>query len=159
LALPTGASERVRVTIDDEELCPRYAAAVADVSSGVSPSWITTRLQAAGVRPINAIVDLTNYVLLEIGHPTHAFDLNKLAGPEIRVRRAVEGETLTTLDDVQRTLSAEMLVIADRDRAQAVAGVMGGASAEVSSATKTVVFESAYFKPTSVRRTSKRLGL
>src|SRR5580765_943164 len=152
-------SDRVTVSLDDEELCPRYAAAVADISAAVSPEWMTARLLAAGVRPISPIVDITNYVNLEIGQPMHAFDLAKLAGAEIHARRARPGETITTLDGVARTLDAEMLVIADRDRAQAVAGVMGGAASEVSATTKTVVFESAYFKPASVRRTSKRLGL
>ena len=155
----SGASDRVSVTIDDAELGPRYAAAVADITPVASPEWMTTRLQAAGVRPISAIVDITNYVLLELGHPMHAFDLAKIAGAEIRVRRAKKGEVITTLDGIERKLDEEMLVIADRDRAQAVAGVMGGAASEVSSTTKTVVFESAYFKPSSVRRTSKRLGL
>src|SRR5437867_5320252 len=104
-------------------------------------------------------VDITNYVNLEIGQPMHAFDYAKLAGAEIHARRARHGETITTLDGVARALDAEMLVIADRDRAQAVAGVMGGADSEMSATTKTVVFESAYFKPASVRRTGKRLGL
>ena len=157
--VPVGASDCVRVSIDDEELCPRYACAVADVTGGSSPPWMAARLQAAGVRPISAIVDITNYVSLELGQPMHAFDLAKLAGAEIRVRRARPGETIRTLDDVDRTLDADMLVIADRDRAQAVAGVMGGAASDVSAGTKTVVFESAYFKAASVRRTSKRLGL
>ena len=155
----SGNSERVSISIDDTELGPRYAAAVADVTPVASPEWMTTRLQAAGVRPISAIVDITNYVLLELGHPMHAFDLARLAGAEIHVRRAKKGEGLTTLDGVERKLDDEMLVIADRDRAQAVAGVMGGAAAEVSASTKAIVFESAYFKPSSVRRTSKRLGL
>jgi phenylalanyl-tRNA synthetase beta chain len=109
--------------------------------------------------PISPIVDITNYVNLEIRPAVHAFDQAKLAGAEIHARRARPGETITTLDGVARTLDPEMLVIADRDRAQAVAGVMGGADSEVSATTKTVVFESAYFKPASVRRTSKRLGL
>jgi phenylalanyl-tRNA synthetase beta chain len=152
-------SDRVTVSIDDEELCPRYAAAAADISAAVSPEWMTARLLAAGVRPISPIVDITNYVNLEIGQPMHAFDHAKLAGAEIHARRARPGETITTLDGVARTLDLDMLVIADRDRAQAVAGVMGGAASEVSATTKTVVFESAYFKPASVRRTSKRLGL
>ena len=152
-------SDRVTVSLDDEELCPRYAAAAADTSAAVSPEWMTARLLAAGVRPISAIVDITNYVNLEIGQPMHAFDHAKLAGSEIHARRARPGETITTLDGVARTLDPEMLIIADRDRAQAVAGVMGGAASEVSATTKTVVFESAYFKPASVRRTSKRLGL
>ena len=157
--VPIGASDRLKVTIEDEELCPRYAAAIAEVTLGPSPAPMAARLQAAGVRPISSIVDITNYVNLEIGQPMHAFDLARLAGAEIRVRRATPGETITTLDGMERRLEPDMLVIADRDRAQAVAGVMGGAASEVSSATKMVAFESAYFKPASVRRTSKRLGL
>jgi len=157
--VPTGASNRVSVSIDDEELCPRYAAAVADVRVAPSPAWLARRLQAAGIRPISNIVDITNYVNIELGQPMHAFDLPRLAGAEIRVRRAKPGERITTLDGIQRTLEPDMLVIADRDRAQAIGGVMGGADSEVSSATATVVFESAYFKAASVRRTSKRLGL
>ncbi len=157
--MPTGRSDRVTVTIDDEELCPRYAAAVAEVKIASSPPWMAARLQAAGVRPISAIVDVTNYVNLEIGQPMHAFDLAKLAGAEIRVRRAKPSETIRTLDAVDRALEPDMLVIADRDRAQAIAGVMGGAASEVSSSSRLVVYESAYFKPASVRRTSKRLGM
>jgi phenylalanyl-tRNA synthetase beta chain len=159
-AVPTGENDRIRVTIDDEELGPRYVGAVADINASVAtPSWMASRLEAAGVRPISAIVDVTNYVLIERGHPMHAFDLATLAGAEIRVRRAKKGETIETLDGVDRKLDDEMLVIADRDRAQAVAGVMGGAYSEVSAATQAIVFESAYFKPASVRRTSKKLDL
>jgi len=157
--LPLGLSDRVTITIDDDELCPRYAGAVADVRVGASPAWLATRLAAAGIRPISSIVDITNYVNLELGQPMHAFDLARIAGAQIRVRRAKPGEIITTLDGVDRKLEPDMLVIADRDRAQAVAGVMGGAASEVSATTTTVVFESAYFKATSVRRTSKRLGL
>ena len=120
---------------------------------------MTSRLQAAGVRPISPLVDITNYVLMELGQPLHAFDLDTLAGAALRIRRATAGERLTTLDGVARTLEPDMLVIADRDRAQAVAGVMGGQASEISATTRTVVIESAYFKPSSVRRTSKRLGL
>jgi phenylalanyl-tRNA synthetase beta chain len=156
---PIGTSDRLTIALEDEVLCPRYAAAVADVTIGPSPPWMTARLQAAGVRPISSIVDVTNYVLLELGHPMHAFDLATLAGGELHIRRAKPGEAITTLDGIARTLDADMLVIADAVRAQAIAGVMGGAGSEVSSATKTVVFESAYFKPSSVRRASKRLGL
>jgi phenylalanyl-tRNA synthetase beta chain len=159
---PTGRAVEgsdLKITIEDPELCPRYAALVAEATIGRSPDWLIYRLNAAGVRSISSIVDITNYVLIELGHPTHAFDLEKLAGREIRVRRAAAGERLTTLDGVERALDPDMLVIADRDRAQAVAGVMGGALAEVSPATTLVAFESAYFKPSSVRRTSKRLGL
>ena len=156
---PSGPSDRITIAIEDAELGPRYVGAVADLTSAASPSWMTSRLQAAGVRPISAIVDITNYVLIERGHPMHAFDLATLAGAEIRVRRATKGEVIRTLDDVERKLDEEMLVIADRDCPQAVAGVMGGAASEVSASTKAVVFESAYFKPASVRRTSKKLGL
>ena len=155
----TGESDRVRVTLEDPELCPRYAAAVAEIAPASSPAWMTARLQAAGVRPISPLVDITNYVLLELGHPMHAFDLAALAGGELRIRRAAAGEAMTTLDGVQRRLEPDMLVIADAKRPQAVAGVMGGATSEVSAATRTVAFESAYFKPAAVRRTSRRLGL
>ncbi|HEX4681823.1 MAG TPA: phenylalanine--tRNA ligase subunit beta [Gemmatimonadaceae bacterium] len=158
--VPTGENDRIRVTIEDEQLGPCYVGAVADINAAVAtPAWMSSRLEAAGVRPISAIVDITNYVLIEHGHPMHAFDLAKLAGAEIRVRRAKKGETITTLDNVDRKLDDDMLVIADRDRAQAIAGVMGGAHSEVSAATTAIVFESAYFKPASVRRTSKRLDL
>src|SRR6185295_14637398 len=158
-AVPTGSSDRLTVTIEDPDLCPRFAAAVAEVAIGPSPAWMTARLQAAGVRPISSLVDITNYVNLELGQPMHAYDLARLAGPELRARRARPGEPLTTLDGVERKLEPEMLVIADRDRAQGAAGVMGGAASEVSAATTTVAFEAAHFKPASVRRTSKRLGL
>jgi phenylalanyl-tRNA synthetase beta chain len=149
----------LKVTVEDPDLCPRYAAAVAEVRVGPSPPWLASRLQAAGVRPINNVVDVTNYVLLETGHPMHAFDLERLGGGELRIRRARAGERLQTLDGEQRTLDAEMLVIADAARPQAVGGVMGGASSEVSSPTRLIALESAYFKPASVRRTSKQLGL
>src|SRR5262249_37823863 len=126
------ASDRLTVTIDDDELCPRYAGLVADLTPAASPSWMTARLQAAGLRPIGPIADITTYVNVEIGQPMHAFDHATLAGAEIRVRRAKAGETIRTLDGVDRTLEPDMLVIADRDRAQAIAGVMGGAASEVS---------------------------
>jgi phenylalanyl-tRNA synthetase beta chain len=157
--LPTGLVDGLKVTIEDAGLCPRYAAASADVTIEPAPPWMAARLLAAGVRPISTIVDITNYVNLEIGQPMHAFDLDTLAGAEIRVRRAKPGEMLVTLDGVERRLEPDMLVIADRDRAQAVAGVMGGAASEVSRATKRIAYESACFHPPSVRRTSKRLGL
>jgi phenylalanyl-tRNA synthetase beta chain len=158
-AVEVGASNDLSVTIDDPDLCPRYAAAVADLSPAVSPSWMIDRLQASGVRPISPFVDITNYVLMELGHPMHAFDLDTLAGRELRARRARPGETITTLDATARSLDPEMLVIADAARPQAVAGVMGGGASEVSAATRVVAFESAWFTPSSVRRTSKRLGL
>jgi phenylalanyl-tRNA synthetase beta chain len=158
-AAPSGESDRLKVMIEDVDLCPRYAAAVAEVTPATSPAWMANRLLAAGVRPISPFVDITNYVLMELGHPMHAFDLASLAGAELRVRRARPGETVTTLDGVERTLERDMLVIADGTRPQAIAGVMGGAASEVSATTRTVAIESAYFKPSSVRRTSKRLGL
>ena len=154
-----GESERLKVTIEDAALCPRYAAAVAEVTPTVTPAWMTSRLHATGLRPISPFVDITNYVLMEIGHPMHAFDLATLASGEIRIRRARAGERIATLDGVERTLDPEMLVIADGRRPQAIAGVMGGADSEVSGTTRTVAFESAYFQPASVRRTSKRVGL
>ncbi len=156
---PIGDSDRLRVTIEDADLCPRYAAAVADVAIGPSPAWLASRLQAAGIRPISSIVDITNYVNVELGQPMHAFDLATLAGAELRARRAKKGEVIRTLDGVERKLDPDMLVIADAGRAQAVAGVMGGGASEVSATTRSVAFESAYFSPASVRRTSKRLGL
>jgi phenylalanyl-tRNA synthetase beta chain len=154
-----GTSERITVTIGDPDLCPRFAAAVADVTMGSSPAWMAARLQAAGVRPISNIVDITNYVNLELGQPMHAYDLDRLAGASLTARRAKPGETTTTLDGVERKLDGDTLVIADRDRAQGVAGVMGGAASEVSAATTAIVFEAAYFNPASIRRSSKRLGL
>jgi phenylalanyl-tRNA synthetase beta chain len=149
----------LRVTIEDATRCRRYCGAIVDVTIGPSPAWLADRLHAAGVRSINNIVDVTNYVLLEVGHPLHAFDLAKLDGAHLRVRLAKAGEKLKTLDGQTRTLDGEMLVIADETRAQALAGVMGGADSEISSGTKTVVLESAWFLPTSVRRTSRKLGL
>jgi phenylalanyl-tRNA synthetase beta chain len=132
---------------------------VADVTVGPSPPWLQDRLAACGIRSISNVVDITNYVLLELGQPMHAFDLDKLAGPGMVVRRAKPGESITTLDGKKRTLTADMLVIADTARAQAIGGVMGGANSEVSAATKRIVFEAAHFTPSSVRKTSKTLGL
>jgi len=155
---PASKTPAVPVTIESP-LCGRYVLALADVKVGPSPAWLSDRLTACGIRPINNVVDVTNYVLLEMGQPMHAFDLARLAGPEIRVRMARAGETLTTLDRQSRTLEASMLVIADKERAVAVAGVMGGASSEVSASTTRIALESAWFQPESVRSTSKRMGL
>jgi len=147
------------VIIEAPDLCPRYCAQVFDVKVGPSPDWLRARLEAAGVRPINNVVDVTNYVMLEIGQPMHAFDLERLALRRIVVRRAISGEKMRTLDGIDRTVDEDMLVIADAERAVAIGGVMGGANSEVSATTKMIALESAYFEPTSVRRTSKRLGL
>ena len=149
----------IAVTIEDADLCPRYVGALVDVEVGPSPRWLAARLEAADVRPINNVVDVTNYVMLELGHPMHAFDLDRLAGPELRVRRARAGETIRTLDGVERRLEPAMLVIADAEQPQALAGVMGAADSEVGSTTRTIVLEAAYFSPVSVRRTGKRIGL
>lgn len=153
------APRSLDIVIENPDLCPRYVGAVADVEVRPSPAWMQQRLEAAGIRPISNIVDVTNYVLIEMGQPMHAFDHARLAGAEIRVRTARPGEPLRTLDGQLRTLSPETLVIADGERATAVAGVMGGGDSQVSPATKTIVLESAYFNPLSVRRTSKKLGL
>ena len=153
------AADPVCIEIDDPDLCARYAGALAEVTVGPSPQWLVRRLEAADVRPINNVVDVTNYVMIELGHPMHAFDLDRLAGPEIRVRRARAGETVRTLDGADRALEPEMLTIADAERPQAVAGIMGGATSEVGAATRTILLEAAWFDPISVRRTSRRLGL
>ena len=149
----------IDVVIENPDLCPRYAGAVADVTVGSSPAWMQARLKAAGVRPISNIVDVTNYVLLEMGQPMHAFDITKLAAAQIRVRTAKPGESIRTLDGQMRELSPDMLVIADAERPVAIAGVMGGADSEVAEGTTVIVLESAYFNPLSVRRTSRRLAL
>lgn len=148
------------VTIDDAGGCPRYAARVVEgVKIGPSPSWMRQKLIKAGLRPLNNIVDITNYTLIELGHPLHAFDYHKLEENRIIVRRARGGEAIVTLDGAERELSAKMLVIADAKRPVAIAGVMGGANSEVTEQTTTVLIESAYFDPVSIRRTSKSLGL
>jgi len=154
-----GPAERLEVEILDADLCPRYCAQVFEVTVGASPAWLADRLEAAGIRPINSVVDVSNYVMLEMGHPTHAFDLARLAGRALRIRRARPGERIRTLDKREHTLDGEMLVIADADRPQAIGGVMGGADSEVSPATRLVAMESAWFHPPSVRRTSKKLEL
>jgi len=154
------ADALVRVAIDDADGCSRYVARVVrGVRVGPSPDWVRRRLEAAGMRAINNVVDVTNLVLLELGQPLHAFDLGKLAGGEIRVRRASAGERLRTLDGQDRALEPDDLVIADARGAVALAGVMGGAESEVSDATRDVLIESAAFAPGRVRRTARRLGL
>jgi phenylalanyl-tRNA synthetase beta chain len=155
----SAAGEQLQVRIDDPDLCPRYCAQVFEIRIGPSPAWLADRLAAAGVRPISNIVDVTNYVMLELGQPMHAFDLERLAGRALVIRRARPGERLRTLDDVDRALDPEMLVIADAERASAIGGVMGGRESEIGSSTRLIALESAYFHPPSVRRTSKRLGL
>lgn len=153
-------SDFAAVEISDPNLCPRYAARVIrGVKIAPSPDWLVKRLEILGQRPINNVADITNYVLHEFGQPLHAFDLARLEQNRIVVRRAAQGETIKTLDGVERKLDSEMLVIADAARPVAVAGVMGGEESEISSATQDVLIESAWFNPASVRRTAKLLGL
>ncbi|HEV8484480.1 MAG TPA: phenylalanine--tRNA ligase subunit beta, partial [Blastocatellia bacterium] len=148
------------VEILDPDLCPRYAARVIrGVKVGPSPKWLVDRLESIGQRSVNNIADITNYVMFEMGQPTHAFDLNLLHGRRIVVRRAREGEQITTLDGFARELSPEMLLIADADRPVAIAGVMGGQETEINPDTADVLVESAYFNPSSVRHTARALGL
>jgi phenylalanyl-tRNA synthetase beta chain len=156
----TGASSAdIRIEIEAPDLCTRYVGALADVTIGPSPDWMQRRLTAGGIRPISNIVDITNYVLLELGQPMHAFDYAKIAERAIRVRRAYDGERLRTLDDTDRALDDHMLVIADAREPMAVGGVKGGALSEITAATTTIVFEAAHFNPLSVRRTSRKMGL
>ena len=154
------AGDFTSVEIKDPDLCPRYAARlVRGVKIGPSPDWLAKRLEAIGQRPINNVADITNYVLHELGQPLHAFDFAKLGGRRIVVRRATAGEKLKTLDGVERTLTADMLVIADAEKAVAMAGVMGGEDSEISTQTTDVLIESAYFEPNSVRQTARKLGM
>ena len=152
--------EGLKVNIEAPDLCYRYLARmVKNVKIGQSPAWMTRRLEACGIRSINNIVDITNYVMLELGEPMHAFDINSIAGKHITVRRAKKDEKMTTLDDQERQLDEDMLVIADTEKAIAIAGVMGGQNSEIESDTETVVFEAAVFNGGSVRKTAKRVGL
>ena len=150
----------VSVDVRDSELCPRYmAAAVTDIRIAPSPEYVRRRLKAVGLRPINNMVDITNYVLIEVGQPMHAFDERDICGGQIVARRAEEGEKIVTLDGKEYTLDGSMLVIADKEKANAVAGVMGGMNSGIREDTSLVVFESARFARDSVRRTSRTLGL
>jgi len=160
LKINGSAAELTAVTIDDPDLCPRYAARlVRGVKIGPSPDWLVRQLEVIGQRSINNVADITNYVLHEVGQPLHAFDFDKLSGKRIVVRRAVAGEKLKTLDGVDRELTTDTLVIADAERPVALAGIMGGEDSEISESTTDVLIESAYFDPTSVRRTARRFGM
>jgi phenylalanyl-tRNA synthetase beta chain len=148
------------VKIDAPDHCPRYAARmVENVKVETSPFWLQDRLLSVGLRPINNIVDITNFVMLETGQPLHAFDFENLAENRIAVRLAAEGEKFTTLDEKERTLDSQMLMICDGEKAVGVAGVMGGLNSEIEDDTTRVLIEGAYFNPVSIRRTSKKLGL
>ena len=148
------------VTIDAPDLCPRYAARVIQgVKVAESPAWLQQRLESVGIGVINNIVDVTNFVLMEYGQPLHAFDYHKLAENRIVVRRARDDEQITTLDEVARELTSDMLVIADAEKAVALAGIMGGYDSEITETTCDVLLESAYFNPLSIRATAKALGI
>ena len=155
-----GAGFAVAVSIDAPDLCPRYAAlAMTGIKLGPSPAWLKRRLELCGMRALNNVVDATNYVMLELGQPLHAFDYAKIAGGKIVVRRAGETREFVTLDNITRALDPNDLLIADPDKPLAIAGVMGGLNSEVSDSTTTILLESAYFEPMTVARTSRRLGL
>ncbi len=154
------ADEPVDIRVEDLERCPRYVGRTfRDVSIGPSPTWLKARLIAAGMRPISNIVDATNYVMLALGSPLHAFDQSKLAEGRIVVRRAYPNEEIRTLDGTVRTLTPEDLVIADAERPVAIAGIMGGEDSEVTEETTTVLLEAANFEPSGIQLTSERLGL
>lgn len=154
------AKEMATIEIQNEELCPRYAARIIqNVKVGQSPKWLKDRLISAGLRPINNIVDVTNYMLLEFGQPMHAFDYDKLADHKIIVRNAKDGEKITTLLEEEVTLDSSILVIADSEKAIAIAGIMGGQDTKVTEETKTILFECANFKGSNIRVSSKKLGI
>ena len=148
------------VTINAPDLCPRYAARVIQgVKVTESPAWLQQRLESVGIGVINNIVDITNFVLMEYGQPLHAFDYHKLTENRIVVRSATDDEHITTLDEVERTLTPDMLVIADAEKPVALAGIMGGYDSEITETTCDVLLESAYFNPSSIRATAKALGI
>ncbi len=153
-------NDHTSVTIEAPGHCPRYAARlIRKLGVGPSPFWLQDRLLSVGLRPINNLVDITNFVMLETGQPLHAFDFDRLAGRRIVVRTAEAGEKFTTLDEKERTLETEMLMICDGEKPVGIAGVMGGMNSEISSSTTNVLLESAYFSPVSIRKTAKRLNL
>ncbi|MCP4566281.1 MAG: phenylalanine--tRNA ligase subunit beta, partial [FCB group bacterium] len=154
------ASDYIKVIIEDPEACPRYAARIIDnVKIGPSPQWIKRRLTDCGVRPINVLVDISNYVMLETGQPLHAFDYDRFGSKEVVVRRAVKGERFITLDNQEHELDESVLMITNGKVGVAAAGVMGGLDSEVAYTTKTILLESAYFDPSVVRKSAGKLGL
>lgn len=158
--VPPSSESEIKITIKDPDICNRYVGVIVrNVTVKDSPDWMKNRLIRAGMRPINNIVDITNYVMLEMGQPLHAFDYGLLEGKEVIVRRANNGERITTLDGIERELDPDMLVIADKHRAVGLAGVMGGFDSEVKPDTKNILIESAHFNPVSIRKTSKKLGI
>jgi len=163
--IKTGLLKNVRlekppIKIEDKKGCLRYVGRViAGIKVQASPKWLVDKIESAGLRPVNNIVDITNFCLLELGQPLHAFDYDRLTGGEIIVRKARQGEEIVTIDGIKRRLDADVLVIADAEKTVAIAGVMGGKDTEVTSSTKRVLLESAYFDPPRIRRASKGLGI
>ena len=154
------ASDYIKVTVEDKELCPRYCARVVkNVKIGPSPKWMQRCLASNGIRPINNLVDITNYVMEEYGQPMHAYDLDMIEGREIIVRRAHDGEKFTTLDGQERTMDKDVLMICDGAKAVGIAGIMGGENSMITDNVKTVLFEAANFNGTNIRLSSKRIGL
>ncbi len=159
-AIKSGTKSKLSVVVEDTTLCPRYMAVALDnIKVEPSPPYIQKRLEACGIRPINNIVDITNYVMLEFGQPTHAFDARKIKDNTIILRLAKNGEKFTALDEKEYTLSSDMLMIADADKAVALAGVMGGLESSVNETTTSIIFESATFEAASIRKTSTKLSL
>jgi len=153
-------NDGISVEIVDSQACPRYSARIVyNVKIGSSPQWLKTKLESVGIRSINNVVDVTNYVLMETGHPLHGFDYDLIQGKKIIVRKAEKEEVFTTLDGTSRTLTSDDLLICDEDRGVALAGIMGGLNSEISEHTQNVLLESAYFNPLTIRKTAKRLGL
>ena len=154
------ASDYISVEVQDKELCPRYVAKVVkNIKFGPSPEWMKRRLAACGIRPINNIVDITNYVMLEYGQPMHAYDLDKIAGRKIVVKRAADGEKFMTLDEQERTLDSSMLMICDGEKPVGIAGIMGGENSKITEDVTTMLFEAACFDGTNIRLSGKKLGM
>lgn len=159
-AFKEGAGEAIPVDVQDVAGAPRYSAiTIEGVKIAPSPDWLQKKLMSLGLRPINNVVDISNFILMECGQPLHTFDADKIVGGKVIVRRAAEGEKIVTLDDVERTLKSTDMVIANKDKAMCIAGVFGGADSGVSDSTTNVLLESAYFDPVSIRKTSKSQGL
>lgn len=158
--IKAGNEIKLAVSVEDAVLCPRYmAVALTGIQIEASPEWMQKRLEACGIRPINNIVDITNYVMLELGQPCHAFDAKQISDHKIVVRRASENEKFITLDEKEHTLTSDMLMICDGEKSLALAGIMGGLHSGITESTSSVIFESATFEPGAIRKTSTRLGL
>ena len=159
-ALPASKESGISVKVEDQQICRRYTArSIRQVHVAESPAWLKAKIEAMGLKAVNNIVDITNLCLFETGQPMHAFDLDRIEGKVVMIRRAKKGEKIVTIDGIERTLDDSMLVIADASRPIAIAGVMGGLDTEVTSSTKNILLEAAFFDQVSIRRTSKKLGI